>query len=305
LPADFAVIVNPAAGHGRAARIWPDVASHMRGTGIQFEAQMTSGPGDATRLAADAQRAGYATVVAMGGDGTVNEVVNGLLRDGAATARLGVLSSGTGSDFVRTLGVGRGVEGVSALTGHARRIDVGAIRTPGGDHQRYFVNAGDVGLGAEAADRVNRGSKRLGGFVSFLVGAVSTIATYQCKEVEFCIDGGQSTRQKLELIVVANGRCFAGGMRVAPEAELDDGLFDVVWLVEGPKPVIIGQVLPAVYGGKHLGHPLIRHTRASRVVITADPSARVELDGEVVGSGPVEFRIVPAALEVLVPGAPG
>ncbi len=301
MPADLAVIVNPAAGHGRAGRIWPDVAARMRELGLRFDAQTTSGPGEATRFAAEAQRAGYTSVVAMGGDGTVNEVVNGLFQDGQPSARLGVLSSGTGSDFVRSLGIGRGVDGVTALTGGARRIDVGAIHSLNGDHQRYFVNAGDVGLGAEAADRVNRGSKRLGGFVSFLVGAISTIATYKCKEVQFSIDGGPTSCQRLALIVVANGRCFAGGMQVAPGAELDDGLFDVVWLAEGSRPVLIGQVLPSVYAGRHLGHPLIRHTRASRVAITPDATARVELDGEVVGSGPVEFRIVPLALDVLAP----
>jgi diacylglycerol kinase (ATP) len=301
---DFAVIVNPAAGHGRSGRIWPDVSARMRALGLRFDAQMTTGPGDATAFAAEAQRAGYATVVALGGDGTVSEVVNGLFANGRPSSRLGILSSGTGSDFVRTLGIPRGVAGVDSLTAGSRRIDVGLVRNEVDGTSRYFVNAGDVGLGAEAADRVNHGSKRLGGFMSFLVGAVSTIAAYQCREIEFCLDGGPCTRQRIALIVVANGRCFAGGMRVAPDAELDDGLFDVAILAEGSKPVLIGQVLPAVYSGKHIGHPLVRYLHASRVTIRPGPSARLELDGEVIGSGAVEFQIVPSALDVAAPARP-
>jgi diacylglycerol kinase (ATP) len=301
LATDFAVIVNPAAGHGRSGRIWPEVSARMRELGLRFDAQTTSGPGEATAFAAEAQRAGYATVVALGGDGTVSEVVNGLFANGKPSARLGILSSGTGSDFVRTLGIPRGVEGVESLTAGVRRIDVGLVRNESDGTSRYFVNAGDVGLGAEAADRVNRGSKALGGFMSFLVGAVTTIATYQCKEIEFSLDNEPSARQRIALIVVANGRCFAGGMRVAPHAELDDGLFDVAILAEGSKAALIGQVLPAVYSGKHIGHPLVRYLRATRVRIRPGPSTRLELDGEVVGSGAVEFQIVPDALEVAAP----
>ena len=304
--ADYAVIVNPTAGHGRAGRIWPEVAKTMGRLGIGFDVQTTGGPGEATRFAAEAQRAGYSSVVAMGGDGTVSEVVNGLFAEGQPTARLGVLSSGPGSDLVRTLGIPRGVAGVEALTGESRVIDVGLVTTRTTGTRRYFVNAGDVGLGAEAAERVNRSTKLLGGFASFLIGAITTIIEYQPIELEIGLDGSPPSRRKAPLVVVANGRCFAGGMRIAPRAELDDGLFDVVMLDDVPKLELIGRILPAVYSGTHVNHPKVTCYTARTVAITPVGNARLELDGEVVGPGAVDFSLIPRSLTVLAPGrSPG
>ena len=310
--AEVAVVVNPIAGHGRTRRLWPAVAKAMEERGLAFDASYTAGPRDASRLAAEAARAGYRMIVSVGGDGTLNEVVNGFLGVDASArpeARVGVVSCGTGCDLVRTLGIPRGVAGVAALAaGHSRLIDVGqaAFHLPdGGGGLRYFVNAADLGLGADVAERVNRGSKRLGGFLSFLAAAAISIAKAEFKPVEYVLDDEPAVAVRAGLVFVANGRYAAGGMHFAPQAELDDGLLDVVILREIPRPELLFSLFPRVYRAAHIGHPQVLYRKAARVVVSSPEPMLLEVDGELPGNAPVEFTIRRRALRIAVPAGQG
>lgn len=310
--AEIAVVVNPVAGHGRTRRLWPAVARAMREAGLAFDASFTSGPGDACVLAAEAARAAYGMVAAVGGDGTLNEVVNGLLASGAprsSDVRLGIVSCGTGCDLIRTLGIPRGLAGVTTLaSGESRPIDVGQVtyRAPDGTPgRRHFVNGGDLGLGAEVARRVNQGSKRLGGFLSFFVGGAVSIVQARFQPVEYVIDDEPPVTDRTGLIFVANGRYAAGGMLIAPRAELDDGLLDVVLLREVSKPELLLDLFPRVYRGAHLDHPRVLYRKATRLVVSSPEPLRLEVDGELPGGAPAEFTLLPRILRVAVPAGQG
>ena len=310
MPGSCLVIVNPAAGNGRAGRQWPALSRQLTASGCDHVAVLTQRHGDATGLCRAALRSGTACIVAAGGDGTLNEVVNGFFDAADDTpvfppARLGVLPLGTGSDFGRTFGIGRGAEAMAALVaGETALVDVGHVeaQTEGGaTASRYFVNVADLGLGAEAAHRVNRGSKALGGFVSYLTGAIRAILAHRPREVTLQLDAGEEIHGRVSIVVVANNRYFGGGMHIAPDAQPDDGAFDVLWLAGMSRSRLLLDLLPKVYRGAHLRHPAVQSRRASTVTITSTGRLPLEVDGEPIGSAPAAFRVLPRALRVVVP----
>jgi len=301
------VIINPAAGNGRARQRWPVLARALATAGLKFDCAFTNGPLQATTLARTALHAGAETIIVVGGDGTVNEVVNGFFEDGrpiAPHARLGVVCLGTGSDLIRSLHVPRGpAAGPVIAAGQTRAIDLGLATytdEQGQRQSRYFVNAADLGLGGETARRVNRSSKALGGFTSFLIGAVRSILAFQPKQVRFQIEDGPIHEQLITMIIAANGRFVAGGMFIAPHADLTDGKFDVFIVDAVSKVDLIGNLLPRVYLGKHVSHPRVRHVRTSQLRVWSDDTVLVEMDGEQPGRADAEIRIVPRALNVIV-----
>jgi YegS/Rv2252/BmrU family lipid kinase len=308
--ADTAVIVNPVAGHGRTRQLWPSLARAIAARGLKFDASFTTGPAEASRLAAEAARSGYSTVVSVGGDGTLNEVVNGLLSDGTvAVPTLGVISSGTGGDLVRTLGIPHGVPGAAVLGSRRTRVlDVGlaSYRTHDGKPaSRYFVNSADLGIGAVVSERVNRGARQLGGFLSFFSQALAGIIGGEFVPVEYTLDGGPKIASTVGLVFAANGRFAAHAMMFAPQAELDDGKLDVLILRQMSKLELLFGLFPKVYRGTHVGHPKVYYGKASRITVSASRRLLLELDGEVPGQAPVEIVVVPAALRVLVPELEG
>ena len=310
--AEVSVIVNPIAGHGRASRVWPEVSAALRSRGIDFDANVTGGPGDAAEYAARAVRAGSRLVVAVGGDGTLNEVVNGLFVDGPpdpTRTTLGIISCGTGCDLVKTLGIPRGVGGVEALVSNETLLmDVAqaVFRAPDGEtRRRYFANAADLGVGVEITARVNRGSKRLGGFLSFAVSAVTSLVASRPREIRVAFDGEPTTTFMTDLVIVANGRYAGGGMMFAPRAVIDDGLLDVIALEPVSRLQLLLDIFPKVYSGKHIDHRKVIFRRARRLVVSAPAPLGLEMDGELPGEAPVEFSILPRALRVAVPAGGG
>lgn len=300
-------IVNPVSANGTTRKAWPAIARMMEKEGIDFDWSFTPGRFAAPAMAADAVRKGYDMLVAVGGDGTVHEVLNGLFEDGRPLnpeARVGVVSRGTGSDYIRTLGIPKNEElAVKRLKGEAvRAVDIGAARFVGLDGSagfRYFVNIADVGLGGETVQRVERTTKVFGGFVSFLYGTIATMLGYRNKRMVVTIDGGEPMEMKATTVVVANGRYFGGGMFVAPNALLDDGVFDVV-ILDNFGTVELITNLPKVYKGTHLTHPKIRAYRGRKVRITSPDRVYLEMDGELPGCLDAEFTVVPKGLLVKV-----
>lgn len=285
-------IVNPAAGGGRGARLLRTLGAELRGAGIGAEVVVTPAPGEAARLAAAAADEGYPTVIAVGGDGTANEVANGLV---GTTVALALYPIGAGNDLARTLGYprGRGRESIArAIARFERRsMDVGEL------NGRLFLNATGVGIDGYVAERVRATARVVGRRFGFLVGALVGIATYRPQQMEVRIEGTVRTGRFLT-VVASNGVYFGGGMKPAPRALLDDGMLDVT--VAGDLGRIDAvMALARLYRGTHANGTTIVSLRAPRVDIELERPLPVQLDGEVTHAERLAIRVRPAALNVL------
>jgi YegS/Rv2252/BmrU family lipid kinase len=303
--ASHLLIVNPRSGGGAAGRQWRQTERRLRAILPPFDAAFTESPGDATRLAAEAVGR-YQVIVAMGGDGTTNEVVNGLIgREGtvASGVALGVIPAGTGSDFLRSFGVPRSLEGAAGVIarGQRRDVDVGRARFlsfDGAPTTRYFINEAEVGLGAVASQAVNRSSKRFGAVVTFLWAILVTMVRYRDQPVSFSIDGGPAETVILNNAWIANGSYSGAGIRSAPSARPDDGLLDVVRIVHaGLLQRLRG--LPKLRSGAFVDLQHVDYRTARHVEVTAETPVPVETDGEPVGTVPATFDLLPTRLPVI------
>ena len=246
--------------------------------------------------------AGGATlVVAVGGDGTVNEVANGLA---GTEAELAILPRGTGTDFVRTFGIPRDFEAAVQVAGagNVRTIDLGraTYRTwAGGEGESYFANVASAGMSGAIAKRTNETSKVLGGKLSYLWATFAVFSRWQADEVRVSVDG-EIRDGRMHDVVVANGRYFGGGIMICPEAEPDDGRFDVLLIGDLTKRDLV-LTMHKTYKGRHLPHPKAELLRGAVVGVDAPQALPVELDGEQPGTTPVRFEVVPRALRLRVP----
>jgi YegS/Rv2252/BmrU family lipid kinase len=305
------VVVNPNSQGGNVGRRWAHLADQIRRE-VPFEEVMTKGPGDATALTRDALRAGATRVVALGGDGTINEVVNGFFEDGKAIApdaALGYLPQGTGGDFRKTVGVPKDfAEAVACLArDHRRRIDVGRLDLTthaGGKAIRMFANIASFGMSGQVDHAVNDSKKRFGS-LSFFWATTKTTFRYKNQRVRLRFDDDKDAVDlTINTVAVANGRYFGGGMMIAPDAQVDDGLFDVVAMGDlGLRELVMNS--RRVYKGTHLSLDKVSVRRAK--VVHAEPAAgdtvELDVDGETPGVLPARFTILPRALDVVTPPA--
>jgi YegS/Rv2252/BmrU family lipid kinase len=262
-------------------------------------------PGELGELAQRAVDGGAKLLVVVGGDGSVNEVANGIAEQDVEIA---VIARGTGWDFVRTYGIPHKIDGAIdvALNGVLREIDLGRVTYrswAGSDEVRWFANVGSVGMSGAIAQRANDTSKAMGGKVSYLWATLAVFARWQVSDVSVSVDG-EVRSGRMHDVVVANGRYFGGGMMIAPDARSDDGLFDVLLIGDLTKRDLM-VTLPKTYRGSHLPHPKAELLRGSTVTVDAPSPLPVELDGEQPGTTPVRFEIVQRALRVRVPTAAG
>ena len=311
------VIINPASAAGATAEEWPRIASDLRSHFGPFNCAFTEGVGDGRRIAEREARAGRTFIIACGGDGTISEVANGILQSGAAAAELGVLPSGTGGDFRRSLRIQtRARDAARALrTGRTRLMD--AVRVwfqngEGAEEMRYFVNVASFGMGGAVIRRVKEGgatlagahgTRLLGGRASFAAAALRTAIEFTKPSVEIQLDGGRPTRLLVANLCVANARYFGGGMMVAPDAKLNDGLLDVVAIGDLSALQLLANSY-RIYMGTYLGMQEVRHARARKVAaraVEAAESVLLEIDGELAGHLPATFEIVPRSLKVRCP----
>lgn len=307
------IIVNPASAGGATGDAWPGLASELARHFGPFKCALTERRGEAAQIAEREARAGRGLVVACGGDGTVSEVANGILRSGA-DAVLGLLPSGTGGDFRRTLNIPlRASEAARILRGgQTRRMDAGRVsfmNDAGEEESRYFVNVASFGMGGDVIERVKESSwlsagasRLLGGRLTFAAAAIQTAALFEKPAVHIRLDEGRESRIVVTNFCVANARYFGGGMKIAPEANLSDGLFDVV-AIGDMSPLKILANSYRVYLGAHLGMREVQHARARRVKArsASDEEVKLEVDGELLGKLPAEFEILPGALRVRCP----
>ena len=240
----------------------------------------------------------------VGGDGSVNEVANGIAgREGVDVA---VIARGTGWDFVRTYGIPRDVDAAVAVArdGDTREIDLGRVSYrswAGAAAEAYFANIASAGMSGAIAQRANETSKALGGKASYLWATLAVFARWQVSDVEVSV-GDERRSGRMHDVVVANGRYFGGGMKICPDAVPDDGLFDVLLIGDVTKRDLT-VTLPKIYAGKHLPHPKAELLRGRVVTLDAPDALPVELDGEQPGTTPARFEVVPRALRVRVPRA--
>ena len=293
-------LVNPAAENGAAGRRWPELAHEAASLGLQGDTRFSERRGHLTELAREAAPDAD-LLVAVGGDGTVNEVVNGIA---GLDVDLALIPRGTGGDFVRTFGIpgklDRAVE--VALRGRTRAIDLGRGRYrswAGEDEDSYFANIASASMSGAIAKRTNETSKALGGKVSYAWATVAVFSRWRSGEVRVRVDGTEQAG-RMHDVIVANGRYLGGGMKMVPEAEPDDGLLDVLLIGDLTKRDLL-LTMPKTYRGKHLPHPKATLLRGTTVEIDAPEPLPVELDGEQPGTTPVRFEIVPRALRLRVP----
>jgi len=252
----------------------------------------TRKPGEALSIA---ETSTHEVVIACGGDGTVHEVVNGLMR-GGRKASLGVIPVGSGDDFAKMLGPGDFVEKI--LNGKRRSFDVGKITSR--DETRYFANGMDIGFGAHGARNVTLVPRFLTGFGAYLAALVLTLVRYPLLEVRIRIDDGPERALTTVMAAVMNGTTFGGSFRVCPEARADDGELDLL-LVDALGRLEILALVPKILRGAHAGDPRLELRRARKVTIESAQPLLVEADGEIAFTGArrLEIGLLPGALAVL------
>jgi diacylglycerol kinase (ATP) len=306
------VIVNPKSQGGRLGRQWTSLSETLT-RAFPYEHVETKGPGDATKLAREALRSGADRIVAIGGDGTINEVVNGFFDEqGTAikpTASFALIPYGTGGDFRRTMGIPLETVDAAAIVkaNKTKKIDVGklTLTTRTGEPQlRMFINIASFGVSGVVDRLVNESGKKLGR-LSFMLATARATWSYTNQRVQLIFDGDASTRVEatINTVAVANGKFFGGKMKVAPAAEVDDGLFDVISMGD----LTFADLLKSgrrLYEGTHLGMEKVSSRRARTVEAQPiEPGAIVELDvdGEAPGILPAKFEMIPGGITMVVP----
>ena len=320
------VIANPSAGHGRTGRDLPHLLGALRDALGELDLVTTSAARQATELAAAAAGARRPLVVSLGGDGTLHEVVNGLMqarnaRAGAAELpALGLIATGTGGDFGRCLGISHRVQDyVAALaSGRERAVDVGLARFTGVDGrpaERYWVNVLSAGVGGLVDRYAADAPAFLGG--RFAYAQATLRAVVMCRRVKLrcraVLPDGREAVRRLDghAVAICNGTTFGGGMRIAPMARPDDGLFEVIALETRTRWRLIGR-FRTVYAGTHTQEPGVSHFSCRSLELTpvqvgvTRPRAGLfplDVDGEALGDVPLRVELVPRAIRVRVPQA--
>lgn len=300
------VILNPASSAGRTRRRQAEIlAAIERHLGREFSLFVTKRPNDATSSARKASLLGAALIIAVGGDGTIQEVVNGLMRAGNPVERrpqLGIINAGTGHGFAQSLGLPAGLEDQCAAIafGTVRRVDIGRATfkdRSGRRIERYFVNECQAGIGGRVVEKVQAGRKKLGGFLAF--GLTTLTAALLCpnRSIRFSVDDGPEEEGQFVGIVAANGSVMAGGMRLAPQATVEDGRLDILFM-HGQTRFERLRNFPKIYSGTHLGSPKFSCLRGRSISLGSEESVSFEADGEMFGRLPCRIDVLPSALEM-------
>jgi YegS/Rv2252/BmrU family lipid kinase len=311
------VIVNPASAEGATRENWPKIASDIRTHFGAFTVEFTEAAGHARQLAQEASARGSKLIIACGGDGTISEVANGIIESNT-DAELGILPGGTGSDFRRTLGMPSNIAAAARALrdGRTRKIDFGRVtfvNNSGERETRFFINVASFGMSTDVLHRTSSGEatrwipaftpRKLTSKLSYAAATVQTTLTTSPTEVKFQLDDQPERRLRIAEFCVANARYYGGGMKIAPQAKVEDGLFDIVTIGDASSFRILTNA-PRIYLGAHLSMNEVTHALARQVIarpVKKDELVRVELDGEIVGRLPATFEIVPRSLRVRFP----
>lgn len=308
------VVLNPMAGHGAALKVFPQVEESLREAGMVFDIAHTRAAMHAVQLAQDAPGQGYERIIAVGGDGIVHEVVNGLLRasNEGATIAVGIIPLGTGNDFIKSippaLSPGQTRDdwklAIPRITANnTALVDVGKITvdvpTPGVPHPQYFTNGTDVGFGALVAKAI-RGIP-LTGMAAYMVAVMQVLLDYGLPRIKLTLDGKEVIELNTTLTAVTNGRCFGSSFWLTPMADIMDGELNVI-IAEALGRVGIVQIIPLLMKGTHLTHPAVTFKKARHVVIESASPLIMEADGEMPfrDARRMEIELLPRRLRVIV-----
>jgi len=287
------IIVNPVAGKGNSIEALPAVKHCLKSTGIQYEIIRTGFPGHATELAGELEDP-QTRLVAMGGDGTVREVLNGI---SSPETPVGIIPSGMGNDLARSLGIPTEVSRATRLLAHPefKRVDLGAERGK-------FFNVMGVGFAAKVVERINRYKRGpvKGGPLIYLIGLLRSIVDLEDYEFNLELDG-EKRDLKANALFVTNSNYTAGGLKLVPQAKLDDGLLDVAIISNAGRMELL-LALKRAYRGEHTDHPKIQFFRAKKVNIESPAKLVKMYDGELEGTTPARLEIAPSARTIMVPG---
>jgi YegS/Rv2252/BmrU family lipid kinase len=310
------VIINPESAGGATREAWPKIASELATHFGPFNPKFTTQRGEGIELAASAARRGTKLIIACGGDGTISEVANGILSVGS-DAELGILPSGTGGDFRKTIGIPARPAAAARILrdGQTRVIDVGKViftNDKGAQESCYFLGVASFGMSAAVIARVKEGApewlptkgpKWLTGRVSFGVALLQTALKMPATRVMVQLDDDPARHLTVANLCIANARYFGGGMKIAPNARLTDGKFDVISVGDLGAARILANA-PRLYLGAHLSMAEVGHALATKVVARPtdnDQRVEIEVDGEILGQLPATFQILPRALRVRCP----
>lgn len=303
-------IINPESARGRTRQRWAEARAEFVSLAIDFTEHFTSRAGEATEVTREALKSGVTTVVAVGGDGTLSEVVNGYFDNEGnpvnRRAAVGVLASGTGSDFNRSLGLKSQSAAIAALISRrASTLDAARIvyrDKEGARASRSFINIASFGLGGDVSAFVNgwRNSwpRWVSGQARFAAAAVRALERYKNVAVKLRLDDEREIEINSNLIIVANGKFGGAGMNLAPHAALDDGLFDVI-ITDSATRLDVIRELPRIRRGGYLSNPKVTELRAQQVSITTDQPMAIDVDGEMVGHTPAQLTLLPKAIRFL------
>jgi len=302
----IAFIVNPHAGNGSAGSNWPFIEALAGDRLGHFEIYMTQKPGDAVMFAKDAVAKEARLLVCVGGDGTLNEVVNGIMMHEESIrsdVTLGFVPDGTGCDFVRTVPIPKNIEHAIDLIagGPVRSIDLGRLSLRdhrGHECSRYFHNITSFGLGGEVAQRVNRTTKAFGPFISFMWATLISIFLYGKKRIRIKIDNGFEQEFTVWNVAVANGQYHGGGMWVAPDASVHDGLFNVTVIGDLTIPEVFLN-LSKLYNGRIYDIDKVVILTGQKVEALSDQRVLLDVDGEQPGTLPIVIDMVHGALKII------
>ena len=293
-------IVNPHSGAGSTGHYWPDWQQRIQRVLGKVDFAHTRGSLHAVSLTREALSSGHDRIIAVGGDGTLNEVLNGFFDDGKPCfpeAALAYIPNGTGADFSRTLGFhGRSVDEhiERLLSAPVTAVDCGEVRftnAQGEETNRLFINESSLGFSANTADAVNRASKHFRGKLPFLIGVVRCLSTLRNPLLRITVEGKLVHEEPTLLVAVTNGKYFGGSMMIAPEAEIDDGLLDIIVISRMSRLTLLRKI-KSIYSGQHLKEPEVTAFRGKTVHISAvDDEVLLEMDGEQPGKLAADYRI--------------
>jgi diacylglycerol kinase (ATP) len=307
------VVLNPVAGAGKAAQLWPQFETEIRRQLGEFTLMKTARPEDAALFAGQYAEQSYDLVIASGGDGTIGETVDGMLKSGvpaSALPRFAILPCGTGSDLARSLDMTGSPQEMTAriAAGKEREIDAGRVTFVDDERRaamRHFINIASFGLSGPTSRAVNK-AKRSGkasGQLLFMWHTIRELIRYRFQDVRITVDEAVPIEARIAVVAAANGRFFGGGMMIAPDAQLDDGMLDLV-IFRGAAKLTLIKDMRLLYSGSHVNHPAVTILRGRKITVEpmGDPSlntALLDIDGESPGAIPATFEILPKAIKVI------
>ncbi len=307
-----AIIVNPVSGAGRGRMAWDAIAPLVQSLAEKVETRFTSGPSQAQAMALDLCREGAQLIVTVGGDGTISETASGILIHKSETGvdvGLGIVPAGTGSDLAKTLHLSTDPRKAfdAVLSGRQRRIDAGKVTYVADDGSaeiRHFINIASLGLSGPTDRAVNdaKRSSKVAGKLVFLFHTIRELLRYRFQDVVVIVDDDAPLSARIAVVAIANGRFFGGGMMIAPNAEPDNGMLEVV-VFRGANKLKLLSEMNKIYTGAHVGRPGVTMLRGKRILVEpagnrVENAALLDLDGESPGAIPATFEVLPLALTV-------